>query len=69
MSRMVLTPSERTEQRAAALRALCIDYLNVGHLSPAWSLLVHKIHNTSGRVLDAMSDEDETQCAPPRPRA
>lgn len=58
--RTILTPTERTEQRAAALRALCIDFLNTGHLNPAWPLLVHKIHNTSGRVLDAMSDEDET---------
>lgn len=59
MSTTVLTPAERTEQRACVLRALCIAYLNVGHTDPTWPTLVNRIHNISGRLLDSMSDEDE----------
>jgi hypothetical protein len=59
MSTTILTPAERTEQRAGVLRALCISYLNLGHLDPAWPPLVSRLHSVAGRLLDAIDDENE----------
>jgi hypothetical protein len=59
MPRVVYTAHEMAGRRAVVLRHFCIDYLNTSPTSESWLLLVNNIHNAAGRLLDALSDEDD----------